>query len=124
MCTALVNTLKDQFGGLREEVSLVRQDLQKIREKTTAVESRVSDIKDKLPPLAREAWAAKQLAQETNNRAYDMENHVRRNNICIVGLKEKTEGRDHTTFVENSQLDLFTKEAFSPFFTVEPAHCT
>lgn len=39
-CTVSVNTLKEQFGGLREDVSLMRQDMQNIRERTTAVESR------------------------------------------------------------------------------------
>lgn len=52
-CTASVYNLKDQFGGLREEVSW-RQDLQKICEQTMAVKSRVSDIEDQLPPLTRE----------------------------------------------------------------------
>lgn len=35
-CTAFVNNLQECFGGLRKEVSLIRQDLQKIRERTTA----------------------------------------------------------------------------------------
>lgn len=100
MCMASVNTLKYQFGGLREE-ALLCQDLQKIWERMTAVESRVSDIDNKLPPLAREARMANQLAQETNNRAEDMENHLCQNNNQIVGLPEKTGGRDPTTFVES-----------------------
>lgn len=74
-CTASVNTLKEQFGGLRENVSLQRQDLQKIREHTTTVGSRVSVVEDKLPPVVREAYVAHQLARNTNNRADDMENH-------------------------------------------------
>lgn len=37
-CTASVDELKEKFGRLRETVSLLRQDLQKIMERTTAVE--------------------------------------------------------------------------------------
>lgn len=62
MCTASVKTLKDQIGGLWKEVSFLGQDLQKIWERTTAVESRVSNIEDKLLPIARDAQAAHQLA--------------------------------------------------------------
>lgn len=50
VCTAAVTDVKEQFGGLREEVSLLRQDLQKVRERATAVESRVCDIEEQLPP--------------------------------------------------------------------------
>lgn len=48
-CTASVDDLKE-LGGLRE-VSLLRQDLQKIRERTTVVEGRISDLEDQLPSL-------------------------------------------------------------------------
>lgn len=124
VCTASVNTLKEQFGGVREDVSLLRQDLQKIRERTTAVESRVSEIEDKLTPVALEPHAAYQLAKDTNNRADDMENRLQRNNIRIEGLLKKTEGRDTTTFVETWLTEIFGKEAFSPFFTVEQVYHT
>lgn len=50
-CTASVNTLKEHFGGLKEEVGLIRQDLLKMRECTTAAESRISDVEDKLASL-------------------------------------------------------------------------
>lgn len=52
-CTASVNNLQERFGGLKEEVSLVRQDLQKIRERNTASESRIREIEDKLPNKAQ-----------------------------------------------------------------------
>lgn len=67
---------------------MLRQDLQEIQERT-AVESRVSDLEDKLPPLAREAHVAHQLVQETNTRAEDMENRLCHNNICIMGMLER-----------------------------------
>lgn len=58
-CTASVDTLKEQFKGLKEIVALTRQDLQKVREITTSrvvlslppsLESRISDLEDQLPP--------------------------------------------------------------------------
>lgn len=52
-CTASINNLQERFGGLKEEVGLIRQDLQKIRERTTAAESRISELEDKLPNMLR-----------------------------------------------------------------------
>lgn len=60
-CTASVNNLWARFGGLKEEVSLIRQDIQKIRERTTAVESRISEIKDKFPTMIRESQSTTRL---------------------------------------------------------------
>lgn len=50
-----MDTLKENFGGLKEEMSLIRHDLQKIWECPMAVEGRVNDVKDKMAPLIREA---------------------------------------------------------------------
>lgn len=120
-CTASVNTLQEQFGGLREDVSLLRQDWQKIQEHTMAVESRISNMEDQIPQMAQDTRAALQLARDANDRAKDMENGLRRNNVCIAGLPEQVEGRDPTTFVENWLIDIFGKNASSPF-AVERAH--
>lgn len=47
---------------------------------------------------------------------------VRRNNVCIVGLPERVESRDPTTYVENLLIESLRKNAFSPFFVVEREH--
>lgn len=71
-CTASVNTLQERFGGLKEEVSLIRQDLQKIRERTTAAESRISEIEDKLPPLIRDSQSTARMVTAVNRRTDDL----------------------------------------------------
>lgn len=116
-----VNTTKEQFGSNAKEVSLLRQDLQKIRECTTAVESRVSEIEDQVPPLARDTNSAYQMAKEANDRADDLENRLRRNKIRIVGLPEKVEGRDPTAYLESWLLDIVAR-MFPPLFAVEHTH--
>lgn len=50
--------LKDHFGDLKEVVAPSGQDIQKFREGTMAVESRVSDLEYKLPPVIRESQLA------------------------------------------------------------------
>lgn len=84
-CTVSVDDLKECFGGLKETVSLLRQDIQKIRERTMAVEGWVSDLEDQMPPLTRDAKMAAQQVIPANNRANDIENCLRRNNVGIVG---------------------------------------
>lgn len=69
-----MDDLKEQFGGLTEVVSLLRQNLQKTREHTTAVEGRISDMEDHLTPsLTRDARKAAQMAA-ANEKTDDIEN--------------------------------------------------
>lgn len=58
---------------------MLHQDLQKIHWRTTAVESRVSDIEDQLPPIACDTKSRYQMVKKANDRAEDMENRLRRN---------------------------------------------
>lgn len=67
--------------------------------------------------------AAQQVAA-ANEKADDIENRLCHNNVRIVGLSEKVEGRDPTTFVERWLMELFGKEAFTPLLAVERAHHT
>lgn len=120
-CTASVD-LKERFGGLREQVFLLRQDLQKIREHMTTPEVRISDLEDQLTPLAHDARMAAQQVAPAKAKADDFENCLRHNNVRIVGLLEKVEGRDPTAFVELWLLELFSKDAFTSLFAVERAH--
>ena len=121
-CTASVQTLQQHFGGLKEEVGLIRHDFQKIRERTTAVESRVSEVEDRMAPLIRELQVTARTAIANENRNEDIENRLRRSNIRIVGLPEKAEGRDPTAFVEAWLQEVFGKDVFTPFYSVERAH--
>lgn len=110
--------------GLTETVSLLRQDLQKVRERATSVEGRISDLEDQLPTLTRYTRMAVHQVIQANTKMDDIENRLRRNNVHIVRLPEKIEGRDPTAFMEQWLQDLFGKEAFTPLFAVERAYRT
>lgn len=58
---------------------------------------------------------APQQALAVTDHADDIENQLRCNNVRIVGLSEKVEGRDPTAFVEQWLLDIFGREVFTPF---------
>lgn len=94
--------------------------MQKIHERTTAVESRVSGIEDRLPPLMSEARSStSQLAKANNLCNEDFENRLRQNIVRTVGLPERVEGKNPTDFIEQWLLTLFAKEAFTPLFVVQ-----
>lgn len=88
---------------------MIRQDIKKIRECTTATESRISDVEDKIGPLIRESQVIARLVRAVEMRAGDFKNHLRCNNVRIVGLPEEVEERDPTQFVEQWLLEVFGK---------------
>lgn len=52
----------------------------------------------------------------------DLENRLRWNNVCIVGVPEKVEGRNPTDYLESLLLSVFGKEMLSPLYSLECAH--
>lgn len=46
-CKLSLGELCDQLKGVKEELSLVRHDLQKTVERTTALEGRINQVEDK-----------------------------------------------------------------------------
>lgn len=50
-----------------------------------------------------------------------MENTLRRNNLHIFGIPEKSEGNNPVDFIEQWLIATFGKDNFTPFFSVEKA---
>lgn len=75
-----------------------------------------------MPHLNRDVMGAAQHAHQAFEKTDDIENRLKRNNVRIVGLPEKVEGRDPTALVEGWLQEIFGKEAFSPLYAVERAH--
>lgn len=101
---------------------MIRHDIQKIKKRTTAVEGHVSEMEDRMAPLVREMQITARTATANELKNEDIENRLRRSNIRIVGLLEKTVGRDPSEFVENWLPEIFGKGAFTPFYSIERAH--
>lgn len=85
-------------------------------------EGHICDVEDKLAQLIRDAQSTARIARANELNNNDIENRLRRNNIQIVGLPKKVEGRDPTEFVEQWLLKTFGKEEFTPLYSVERAH--
>lgn len=97
----------------------IRHYLQKLRDRTVALEGHLSTLEDEWAPLQRvvQSLAAKHAAWLD-----DMENCLRRNKIRAIGVAEKIEGKNPVIFIENQLLTIFGKDTFSPMFSVERAH--
>lgn len=121
-CNSALAHLSVQVGSMQEQLSFVRHDIQKVNERTTAVEGRVSDIEDKLPPLSRDVRRHDQLLTNLLSKTDDLENRLRRNNVRLIGVPEKFEGTTPTDSFEKWLMTVFGKEVLSPLYAVERAH--
>ncbi|XP_056378402.1 uncharacterized protein LOC130274270 [Hyla sarda] len=107
---------------LRQDFIILRHETQKIRERTEEVEQRVAMVEDTLHPLLDRVDYLQRQLMGVLGRLDDMENRLRCNNICLVGLPEKVEGNDSVLFLETWLKDLLPVDTFSPYFSVERAH--
>lgn len=98
------------------------QDMQKLWERTSALEGRVSSMKDDIAPLQRDLSYNVHLTAQHFACLDDLENRLRRNNIQAIGIPEWAEGKNSLTFIEKLLLSTFGEDAFSPMFLVERAH--
>lgn len=114
--------MSDQLKTIREELSFVRHDLQKVRERTTTLEGRVSLVEDDLNPFKWEIITVREQKINYDKKMDDMENRMQRKKVRIVGLPERSEGLDPVAFLEKWFKDLFGEDTFSTFFTLERAH--
>lgn len=113
--------MSDQLQTIREELPLVSHDMQKVCEWTTAL-GRVSILEDDLNPLKREMSTRREQMANYQIKIDEMENRMRRKNVRIVGLPERSEGPDPTVFLEKWLKDLFGEQSFSALFALERAH--
>lgn len=97
--------------------------MQKLRDRTAALEGRMSTIEDDVAPLKHEVRQVQNLTSTHAACLEDMENRLRRNNVLAVGIPERAEGKNPVAFIERWLNETFGKEAFSHLFAVERAHC-
>lgn len=97
---------------MSDQLKTVGHNMQKVRERTTALEGRVSLIEDDLNPLKREMRTIKMAIRQ---RLKTWRTECEKKKARIVGLPERSEGSDPTAFLEEWFKDLFGAQSFSPF---------
>lgn len=89
---------------------------------TTAMETRLSKLEDQFAPVQRDARRNNQTIAAVMARPDDLENRSRKNNVCIVGVPEKTEGQNASEYFESWLLYIFRKDTLTLLLTIERAH--
>lgn len=115
-CRSSLGELSDQLMGVKEDLLLVGHDLQKIAERTVALEGRISQLKDDLHPMKSVAKNLRNHMGIYASKLDEIENRSRRDNVRLVGLPEKSKGPNPNKFLERWFIELFGKETLSPFF--------
>lgn len=121
-CNHTLHSLTSEIKGVKFKITLVRQDMQKLRDCTVALEGRVSMIEDDMAPLQSDMRHVQSLTSAHAAKLEDMENRLRRNNIRAVGIPERAEGKNPVAFIEHWLTETFGREPFSQMFSVERAH--
>ncbi|XP_073453831.1 uncharacterized protein [Aquarana catesbeiana] len=119
---ALQGTLTAKIDEVKIDISLLRQDLSRVRDRVTEVETRVGTMEDTLYPLQHAQQDMLRQIQQLQSHQDDLENRIRRCNLRFIGIPEKEEGTDPVTFLESILTTQYGREAFSMMFAVERAH--
>lgn len=122
VCNSSITNLAGEVKGMKMEISFVRQDMQKLRERTSAVEGRISTLEEEWQPLQRDVKYTHSMTVANASMLEDMENRLCRNNMHAVGIPEKAEGKNPVAFIEAWLSDMFGEDTFSSMFAVERAH--
>lgn len=109
-CNYTLTSLSTQFNHLREDVINMRQDMQKVRQRTSAVEGWIATLEDEMSLIQRDFKELGVQSGRYANRMDDLENRLRRNNVRILCIPERLEVGKPTEFIEHWLLEVFDKQ--------------
>lgn len=119
---ALQGTFTTKFIEVKIDISLLKQDLSKVKDWVTEAETRIGAAEDILHLLSHTAEEMQRQIQQLHAHQDEMENRLRRCNLRFIGLPKKTEGNNTAEYLESLLIDQSGREAFSVMFAVERAH--
>lgn len=90
----LKGTLTAKIDEVKIDISLLRQDLSKPKDRVTETETHISTAEDILHPLHHATEDLQRQIHQPNSHQEDMENRIRRCNLRFIGLPEHMEGKD------------------------------
>lgn len=114
--------LTGKMDEIKTDIGLIRQDMQSMRDRMAEAESRISLLEDAVTPMPKRILIAEKQIAIWQQKTDDFQNHMRRNNLRIVGLREKVEGFNPGDFVEKLLKNVFLDMEISAKFAVERAH--
>lgn len=93
--------LTSRIDEVKVDISPIRQDMQKLRERVKETETRISVIEDTIAPVPQDVRDLQQKYTQLLAKMDDQENCQCRSNLRFFGLPEGAEGRSPETFLEN-----------------------
>lgn len=103
----------DQLGALKEHISPIRHDIQKVSECTTAMETRLGELEDQFASVQRYTHSDNQTIAALMAKADDLENRSRN-----VGVPEKSKGQNATEYFKSWLLSIFGRDTLTPMFVI------
>lgn len=113
----IVTKLSAQLSANREIIDQHHETIQHLEVSLSDTQTRLERLDLKVAALSSDNEALKAKME-------DLENRSRRNNIRIIGLPEKVEGSQPTTFVDTLLRETFGSEAFPTSTIADRAHRT
>lgn len=114
--------LTGKMDEIKNDIGLIRHDMQSMRDRMAEVENRISILEDAVNPMPKQILSVEKQIATWQQKTDDFENRMRRNNLRIVGLPEKAEGFNPGDFIEKWLKNVFSDMEFSSAFAVERAH--
>lgn len=102
-------------------MGIMRQDVDKLRSRVTKMEQHGSHTEDTVTEHSSALRTLQTELKALEYKADDAENRNRRNHHRIVGLAKGVAGTNPT--VEDLLRTLLPNVHFSPYYTIERAHC-
>ena len=119
---SIKSTLETKMDAMAIDLTLLRTDLGKTRDKANEVEKQVQEVTKEAVSSKQRIARLEQVTFTMAKKLEDLEGRSRRNNLRITGVPEKEEGRDVEAFVEKLINQGLQPRNLSEFFTIERAH--
>lgn len=104
-------SLSTQIASIHMDFSLLKQEVQNLRDRTGANEEHVSSLDDVVHPLSATVRNHTGEMAALRVKIDDLENHSRRNNLRFVGFPERAEGSHPEKFLYTWLRDTFGMDA-------------
>lgn len=118
----LTSTEERIVNKLSAQLSANRASIEENQDSIQQLETSVTDIQERLELLEAKCAVLEKDNEVLREKVDDLENRSRRNNVRIIGLPEKVEGKQPTAFVDTLLREVFGQETFPTPMIAERAH--
>lgn len=108
--------LMGKVEELKLDITIMCQNMHKIRDRVPATKRRIPDLVDTVNPVFPAVKTCGTKIKSMEDKVDDLRNRLRRNNLRLVGLPERVEGSDPVSFLESWLTQEFGKDCLSPCF--------